>query len=216
MNRSSIEKALVSVRPDGWVSEMSSSKLVRPETRPKELAGEGRQAAVMLLIYRGTNNDSLQTVLTRRKDDLQHHPGQISLPGGRHEKDETLEQTALREVEEEIGIDRNSIEILGTLNSIYVPPSDFTVTPFVGWLSEEPAFVLQADEVAELIRVPVNHFLDRSNRRNSSVTSDRKAREVPWFSVQQNQVWGATAIIIDDFIQRLEAVLHASIDKDKR
>jgi 8-oxo-dGTP pyrophosphatase MutT (NUDIX family) len=206
MNRSLIENALASRHPDGWVSEMSSSKIPRPESRPKGLPGEGRQAAVMLLIFPCRVSDSLHTVLTRRKDDLQHHPGQISLPGGRHEEGETIEQTSLREVEEEIGVDRNSMEILGSLNTVYVPPSDFTVTPFVGWLSKEPTFILQADEVAEIIRVPVSHFRDRSNRRNSSVTSDTKTREVPWFSIMEQQVWGATAIIVDDFVQRLEAV----------
>lgn len=209
MNRNLIEKAIANSHPDGWVSEMSSSKLVRPRTRPKDLLGDGRHAAVMLLIFPSPNSDSdsLQTVLTRRKDDLQHHPGQISLPGGRHEEDETIEQTAIREVEEEIGIDRNSIETLGSLNSVYVPPSDFIVTPFVGWLSNEPTFVLQADEVAEVIRVPIAHFFDRSNRRKSSVANDTKDREVPWFSIPQHQVWGATAIIIDDFVHRLEGVL---------
>ena len=208
MNRNLIEKVLASDHPDGWVSEMSSSKLVRPETRPNELEGEGRQAAVMLLISPGSDGETLHTVLTRRKDDLQHHPGQISLPGGRLDEGETIEQTAVREVEEEIGIARDSIEILGTLNSVYVPPSDFTVSPFVGWLSEEPIFTLQADEVAELINVPLSHFLDRSNRRVSSVSSDAKARDVPWFSIGKHQVWGATAIIVDDFIQRVERILN--------
>jgi len=207
MNRSQIEKAIQSQHPEGWVSEMGSSKLVRPETRPKDLPGDGREAAVMLLIFPDGDDGFLQTVLTRRKDDLQHHPGQISLPGGGREEGETIEQTALREVEEEIGIDRSKIETLGTLNSIYVPPSDFTVTPFVSWLTSEPTFKLQADEVAELIRVPVTDLLDRSIRKFSSVDSDSKPRDVPWFSIQDHQVWGATAIILDDFAQRLQRQL---------
>ena len=209
MNRTLIEKALAADHPDGWVSEMSSSKLVRPETRPAELEGEGRKASVMLLIFPAGDGDSLHTVLTRRKDDLQDHPGQISFPGGGREKGETIEQTALREVEEEIGIDRESIELLGRLNSIYIPPSDFTVTPLVGWLSKEPSFVLQASEVAELICVELAQFFDRSIRKRSPVTTDPKTRDVPWFSIGKHQVWGATAIILDDFVHRIESVSNA-------
>lgn len=204
MNRSQIEAAIRNQQPDGWVSSMGSSKLVRPETRPKDLPGEGREAAVMLLFFPSIEDEKLHTVLTRRRDDLPDHPGQISLPGGSRDKGETLEQTALREAEEEIGIDRSKVETLGQLNSIYIPPSDFTVTPYVGWLESEPTFTLQADEVAELIRVPLANLLDTSIRKYSSVDTDPKQREVPWFSIQQHQVWGATAIILDDFTMRLQ------------
>ncbi|QEG25254.1 NUDIX hydrolase [Mariniblastus fucicola] len=210
MNRSLIEQAVGSPHPDGWVSEMSSAKLVRPPTRPDSLPGDGRQAAVVVLIYPTVDRNVLETVLTRRKDTLQHHPGQISLPGGRVDEGETLEQAARREAEEEIGIDRNEIEILGTLNPVWVPPSDFTVTPFVGWLSKEPVFEIQVDEVAELIQVPVARLLDPSIRQFSSVRSDSKERSVPWFSVADHQVWGATAIILDDFSQRLRRVQEST------
>lgn len=204
MNRSQIENAVRGQQSDDWVSTMGSSKLVRPETRPKDMPGEGREAAVMLLIFPAADDETLHTVLTRRKDDLQDHPGQISLPGGSRDSGESLDQTAIREVEEEIGIDRAKVRTLGELNSIYIPPSDFTVTPFVGWLDSEPTFKPQADEVAELIRVPIAKLLDDSIRKYSSVDSDPKLRDVPWFSIQHHQVWGATAIILDDFAQRLQ------------
>jgi len=204
MNRRQIEAAIQNQQPDGWVSSMGSSKVVRPETRPENLAGEGREAAVMLLFFPSIEDQTLHTVLTRRRDDLQDHPGQISLPGGSRDNGETLEQTALREVEEEIGVDRSKVETLGMLNSIYIPPSDFTVTPYVGWMENEPTFAIQADEVAELIRVPLTDLLDSSIRKYSSVDSDLKHRDVPWFSIQNHQVWGATAIILDDFATRLQ------------
>ena len=129
----------------------SSTKLHRPQTRPEHLEGDGRQAAVMLLIYASGNPSKLHTVLTRRKDDLQHHPGQISLPGGRRDQNETVEQTALREVEEEIGVERSEIEVFGELNTVYIPPSDFTVTPIVGWLAQQPTFAIQPEEVADCL-----------------------------------------------------------------
>jgi 8-oxo-dGTP pyrophosphatase MutT (NUDIX family) len=205
MNRALIETALTLSHPIDWVSEMSSSKLIRPRMRPADLPGPGREATVMLLIYPQEDGE-LHTVLTRRPDDLQHHPGQVSLPGGRREPNEPFERTGLREVEEEIGIPQSAVSVLGTLNPIYVPPSDFTVTPMVGWLEAEPTFVLQVDEVAELIRVPLSLFFDRSIRRCSAVNNDKHERDVPWFAVEHHQVWGATAIILDDFVQRVERV----------
>lgn len=205
MSRYLIEQAMACQRPEGWVSEMSSSKLVRPQMRPAELDGEGRKAAVMLLAFPG-KNDHLCTVLTRRQDTLQHHPGQISLPGGSCDVGESIEQTALREVEEELGVDRDSIEVVGSLNQIYIPPSDFTVTPFVGWLTSEPTFTIQTEEVDQLIRVRLVDFFASSSRKFSSVDSDSKERDVPWFAVEDHQVWGATAMILDDFVQRLRRV----------
>ena len=186
---------------------MSSAQLSRPQTRPLELSGAGREAAVMLLISPDCKTQSPSIVLTRRKDTLQHHPGQISLPGGSREAGETIQQTALREVEEEIGVAPETIEIIGTLNRIYVPPSDFTVAPLVGWLTAKPDFAIQAEEVDQLIVVPIAELLDPSNRQFSSVTSDSHQRDVPWFALLGQQVWGATAIVLDDFAQRLQREL---------
>jgi 8-oxo-dGTP pyrophosphatase MutT (NUDIX family) len=206
IDRSLIEKALAWNHPKNWVSSMSSASLRRPRKRPADLAGKERRAAVMLLLFPGAKNDELQTVLTRRPETLQHHPGQISLPGGRQEPGEPIQTTALREVEEEIGVNRSQITVLGTLTQIYVPPSDFTVTPFVGWADREPTFQLQEDEVAELIYAPLLPFMDSDNRNLSPVDNDTQNRDVPWFAVARKQIWGATAIIIDDLVQRIEAV----------
>lgn len=205
MSRLLIENAVACQHSNDWVSEMGSSRLDRPSFRPKHLDGVGRKAAVMLLAF-PADHGHVYSILTRRKDTLQHHPGQVSLPGGRMDEEETLEQTALREVEEELGVDRSLIEVVGKLNQIYIPPSDFTVTPFVGWLTAEPTYTIQAEEVDELIRFPLNSLFNKSIRRNSSVDSDQKERDVPWFSIMNHQVWGATAMILDDFAERLRQV----------
>lgn len=204
INLETIEKTLTYRHPHDWVSSMSSASLKRPRTRPAELSGIGRIAAVMLLMFPDAEGQT-QTVLTRRRDTLKHHPGQISLPGGRQEPGEPLAETAVREVEEEIGVAREQIQILGELNPLYVPPSDFTITPFVGWVDDEPTFRLQASEVAELIQVPIGHFCDPATRQFSAVDNDTQDREVPWFSSGGRQIWGATAIILDDFVQRFLA-----------
>ncbi len=179
---------------------MSSAGLVRPRRRPEGLPGSGRIAAVMLLFFGG----ELNFVLTKRPETLKHHPGQISFPGGRVEAGETLQQAAVREVEEEIGVSADQIEVLGSLQPFYVPPSDFTVTPFVGWLDRRPEFVPQAEEVAELIVAPLEHFTNPAVRRRSDVDNDPVDREVPWFAYRDLQIWGASAIFLDDLIQRMQ------------
>ena len=207
MNRDLILRAVAHQHPEDWVSQMNSAQLTRPRTRPTELPESDREAAVMLLISPDSDSQSLNFVLTRRKDNLQHHPGQISLPGGRRDPGETIQETAFREVKEEIGVAPDTVEIFGPLNSIYVPPSDFTVAPFVGWLSTKSDFDIQAEEVDELILVPIAQLLDPSRRKFSSVASDTNERDIPWLALQGHQVWGATAIILDDFSQRLQREL---------
>lgn len=200
MNRDTLENALKIQQPEGWVSSMSSAGLVRPGKRPAGLPGEGRVAAVMLILF----GDEPNLVMTRRPETLKHHPGQISFPGGRVEDGETLEQAALREVEEEIGVPGQQVEVLGSLQPHYVPPSDFTVTPFVGWMNQQPEFVLQQEEVAELITVRLSHFMDTSVRKFSDVDNDPVERAVPWFALRDLQIWGASAMFLDDLIQRIE------------
>ena len=168
------------------------------------MAGKGRVAAVMMLFFPEESGEFC-FVLTRRPDTLKHHPGQISFPGGRVEDGETLQQAALREVDEEIGVRADKIEVLGSLEPFYVPPSDFTVTPFVGWCSDKPEFILQSEEVAELIVAPLEHFMDPATRRFSDVDSDpQDDRSVPWFAFEDLQIWGASAMFLDDLIQRIE------------
>jgi 8-oxo-dGTP pyrophosphatase MutT (NUDIX family) len=198
---------------EDWPSSLDVPHLSRPRRRPAHLSGDGRAAAVLLLLYpNATNNYSADhasplIVLTRRPDHLNKHAGQISLPGGQQDPGETLDETATREAEEEVGVSANKIELLGRLNPVYIPPSDFTVDPFVGWLPKRPEFVRSEAEVAEIIEVPLTHLIDPTTIVKGTIkTAKGSIEDVPYFRIQHHQVWGATALILGEFVERIKSV----------
>ena len=197
-----------------WKSPLDSSKLERPATRPSHLPGSGRQAAVMMVLVAGQTEDSVdgpELLLIRRSQNLRYHAGQIALPGGRQEPDEPLLQTAIRETEEEIGVTIQDQDIVGALRSIYIPPSDFTLTPFVAWLEQRPKISIQVDEVESLIAVPMQSLMDPDAETTARVVRDNgETIEAPCYRHQNGQenhvVWGATALVISESIARLRAL----------
>ncbi|HLP95958.1 MAG TPA: CoA pyrophosphatase [Saprospiraceae bacterium] len=145
-----------------------------------------------------------RTALIRRTENPRdRHSGQISFPGGRHdETDESLQHTALREAREEIGILPEQVEILGQLTELYIPVSNFSVYPFVGLLHEAPNFQLQPGEVEQVFSPTLSHFQDPASRQTADVMVGGQllVREVPCFMVEERAVWGATAMIISEFL----------------
>jgi 8-oxo-dGTP pyrophosphatase MutT (NUDIX family) len=189
---------------DVWSAQRQMIPDPRPRTRPPERAGNPREGAVLLLLY--CDQGELSLVLTRRPDTLKDHAGQISLPGGRQDMGESLGETALRETCEEVGICDGHIQLLGQLTTIYIPPTDFHVHPFVGWYEGRPAFRLNPLEVAELIPVALLQLRHPDIRRQEMWTLRGMEIEVPFFQVGEHKVWGATAIILAEFLGRLEQV----------
>lgn len=184
--------------------------LERPLQRPRHLEGTGRVAAVLLSLFPKPDG-RIHLLLTRRPETLQHHPGQISLPGGRQESGETLTETALRETREELGMDTRPLEMLGQLTPLYIPPSDFTVHPFVGWLEREPILQPSSVEVAEVLEVALDDLLNPATRVVGKVRIRPQIRlEVPYYAIQGHQVWGATALILGEFLNRLRALTTES------
>lgn len=145
-------------------------------------------------------------VLTRRRDDLQAHAGQVSLPGGRQEPRETLEETALRETREEVGVPPAAITILGQLTPLYIFPSDFEVHPFVGWHQGVPAFRPQPAEVAEIIETPLAALFDEQTRREEMWEWRDNPLHVPFYQIGEHKVWGATAMMLSDFVERVRTI----------
>ena len=199
---------------ENWRPHLDEPSLNRPKCRPVDLPGEGRSAAVLLLIYpvqHDAEESELRLVLTRRHETLTQHAGQISLPGGRRDEGEALETTALRETEEEIGVSSAAIRIFGRLNSIYIPPTDFTVAPFVGWSATQPQFVPAVAEVAEIIEVSLDHLLNPKSLGQGEVNiASGETITVPFYQVDHHRVWGATAIILAEFVERLKRVRSKS------
>jgi hypothetical protein len=136
------------------------------------------------------------------------HSGQISLPGGKVEPtDQDLAETALRESKEEIGVNPENIRLLGNLTNLYIPPSNFMVTPFVGYQSVRPVFKPDPSEVAEIIEVSLDSFLDNSIIRQKRMKlALGLTMKVPAYCIGSHVIWGATAMILSEFRVIIEEI----------
>ena len=172
--------------------------------RPPEMPGQPKQGAVLVIVY--AKNGEAYLVLTRRHDDLNAHAGQISFPGGQVETGETMPKAAMREANEEIGLSISNLVILGELSTIYIPPTDFEVHPFVAWHQGIPHFTPQDSEVAEILEVPISHLLDPEMHHEEVWDIRGFSVEVPFYQVGPHKVWGATAIMLSEFLDRLRMV----------
>jgi len=166
-----------------------------------------RKAAVMMLFY--PKNDITHLLLIVRNSYPGVHSSQIAFPGGKVEDiDFDLKQTALRETHEEIGIHPNDIRVIRDFSSIYIPPSNFLVYPFLGISQTELTFTLQEEEVAGIIELPLSTLLDDSIIYHKNLeTSYSKLIEVPVFQIEEHSVWGATAMMLSELKDVLNMVL---------
>ena len=171
--------------------------------KPGEFPSDARMAAGLLLVYPGVDGPSVP--LTVRASGLKRHAGQISLPGGATDPGETLADAALREAQEEIGIDPGRVRVLGELTPVYVLVSGFTLHPIVGVSDERPSFTPAAHEVEEVLEVSIADLQDASRIRTGFRTREGVAVEYPYFDLLGHQVWGATAMILGEFICLLQA-----------
>lgn len=158
-----------------------------------------KQSAVLLLVYPGVD-DEPSILLIERMAYNGYHSGQIALPGGKvEETDISLEQTALREFFEETG---SSLvpEIIGRLTSVRIPVSSFVVHPFVGYTLEKPAFRISEHEVAQLLELKVSDLLDPTLVKETTIEPTPFMKiKTPYFDVQGKILWGATAMILNEF-----------------
>lgn len=156
-----------------------------------------RKAAVLALFYPDINNKT-RFVLTKRASYKGAHSAQVSFPGGKLESNETLIQTAKRETFEEIGASSSEVKIITQLTETYIPPSNFLVTPFLGFASRKPNFKPNY-EVANIIEVLVGDLLDNKNITHVAMeTSYMKKIDVPCFQLNGHIVWGATAMMLSE------------------
>jgi len=180
-----------------------------PRHSDYDLSGAGehqplRAAAVMVPLV--THANGLRVLFTRRTDHLQHHPGQVSFPGGCQEPRDTGPlQAALRETEEEIGLDSTYIEPLGLLDD-YETVTGYLVTPVVGFVT--PGFELRLDEfeVAEAFEVPLEFLLDQRNQRIGQRHYKGVQRRYYIIEYQGRRIWGATAGMLMNFYRRLHGL----------
>ncbi|MFM7018934.1 NUDIX hydrolase [Flavobacterium sp.] len=166
-----------------------------------------KKAAVMMLFY--PKDSETHLVLIKRNAYPGVHSSQIAFPGGKVDpEDVDFRQTALRETFEEIGISEDKISVVKDFTPLYIPPSDFLVYPFMGVCSTEIEFVLQQEEVAGIIEVPLKTLLDDAIISNKILdTSYAKSLEVPVFEIEEYIVWGATAMMLSELKDVLKMVL---------
>jgi 8-oxo-dGTP pyrophosphatase MutT (NUDIX family) len=160
-------------------------------------SGFNLDAAVLIPIIRLDSEPHF--LLTLRTEEVQTHKGQISFPGGMREEDESLEETALRETFEEVGIDRSRIEIVGKFHD-YLSSNGYRVTPFAGFIEEPFTTTLQNREVAEVLMVPFRVFTDPGKLRVERRLHLGQMVDVFFFSYGAYEIWGLTARIIKDFL----------------
>jgi 8-oxo-dGTP pyrophosphatase MutT (NUDIX family) len=159
------------------------------------------EAAVLVPLINRT--DGVTVMLTQRTAHLNDHAGQISFPGGRVEEDDADRiQTALRETEEETGLAREAVEVIGRLPDFDIP-SGFRVTPIVGWIEPPVDFSPDPFEVAEVFEVPLHHFLDPANHERRSDDINGRRRNYYAMPYQNRFIWGATAGMLFSLYQSL-------------
>jgi 8-oxo-dGTP pyrophosphatase MutT (NUDIX family) len=157
-------------------------------------------AGVMLLLY--PVEGSLTTVFMKRPKYTGAHSDQISFPGGKyHSNDDSIIHTALRETKEEFGIPEENIKILGSLTPLYIPVSKFKVYPFVGYIKNTPDFKIDPYEVEYLIETELDYLLLPSIKKTEYQVHGNIHGQVPFFEVKDHKIWGATAMILNEFIE---------------
>lgn len=175
----------------------------RPGWQPGYGPEEARAAAALLLLFPLHRN--AHVVLTVRASHLPSHAGQVSLPGGALEAGETIEQAAIREAREEVGLDPAGVRLLGRLTPLHIPVSGFMLNPVVGVVDERPALRPADCEVERILEVDLEHLFDPARRLSRRVLrEDRGEVEIPYIDIDGAQLWGATAMVLAELLWLLQ------------
>ncbi len=192
------EKLLLPHDPEG--------RMVRSMSPPPGVIP--REAAALLLFYPA--DGELWLPLTARSSRLPMHRGEVSLPGGAIDpEDAGPVAAALRETHEEIGVDPAAVVLWGQLSTIYIPPSNFRLTPVVGFTPAPPVLVPNPDEIDEIFSVPLARLLDPATVVVEEWMLHGIRAMVPFFALHGYKVWGATALVLSELVARLHIVLSA-------
>ncbi|NND77898.1 MAG: CoA pyrophosphatase [Flavobacteriales bacterium] len=171
-----------------------------------------RESAVLVILYNDGNGLNIPLIERNVYDGT--HSGQISFPGGKRESnDPHLEHTALRETKEEIGLEKDDLKVIHQLSDIYIPPSNFMVTPYLAYHENETRFIPDETEVASIIPFPLAALLDDSiiETRKIFVQKYNAHLKVPAYVYQENVIWGATAIILAELKHMIKNLIGQSL-----
>ncbi len=168
-----------------------------------EFTKDARKAGVLILLYPKNNDWHVVFIQRPGKNPNDRHAGQLSFPGGKFEIiDTNLQQTALRETAEEVGADTSNIEILGALTPLFIPVSNFLVSPFVGFTTQSPSWTPQESEVEEIIEFSLASFFKPETKGLTEIKIRKNIRlqQVPFFDLNGKKLWGATAMMMNEFL----------------
>lgn len=199
--------ALLPGLPFDRLPGLESQLKMAPINRKQEIMslGQGKNAvksAVLFLFYPDEKGRTT-TVFIKRPEYNGAHSGQISFPGGRYETtDQNLKTTALRETQEEIGVPVSDIEVAGKLSDLFIPPSNYIVSPYLGITPVRPAFVPDPAEVAQLLEFRLTDFFNPENRHTKLITLiGGYTLETPCYIINGHTIWGATAMMVSEFVE---------------
>ena len=209
-----VRRAMAGPLP-GRTAQLTMATRPRPGDRgdiPERCPHEG---AVLIMLFPA--DGELCFPLTVRNPNLHIHKGQISLPGGAREPgDAGFSETALREAGEELGVSAADIQLVGALSRLYIPHSGFCVHPFVGYADQSPNWRPDPSEVAELFTAPLQQLLAPATVHEEVNLHDGQSFVVPHYLFGQHKVWGATAMILAEFVALLRARQHSGSRKNAR
>ncbi len=165
------------------------------------------KASVLFLLYPKNGKICFPIIVRPSVNEQDKHRGQLSMPGGKMEKNDADHWAcAIRETEEELGLEAGKIKFLGALTPLWIPISNFMVYPFAGIYQEEPVFVIQPEEVASVIEFDLFALLDAQNKKKGTIAmpSGIELNDVPFFELDGYKIWGATAMMLNEIVTLLD------------
>ncbi len=202
---SQLEKKLTEGLPGETAHLKMASRVRLDDFNFEKNNSTARLSSVLILLYLNNNKIFTSFILRPKYDGV--HSGQVSFPGGRREdEDKSVVDTAIREALEEVNIEPSRITVLGTLSDLFIPPSNYLVTPVVAFSNLRPDFKPQQSEVEKIIEANISFLFDKSIIKKKTLHVGNTKIDAPCFEVGGQIIWGATAMILSELREVIESI----------